>query len=138
MHAPPIAEGIYTDEEIPRLIGGRELATGNLVFPCPVGSEKDLFEPFPLERVGTVWSYTCQRFRPKSPPYQGPKDFTQFLMAYVELPAQVIVAARLVDVPLDAVRIGMPVELCFVPLNPQLRDSVLIHAFRPRPAGVQA
>jgi hypothetical protein len=131
LHAQPIAEGIYTDEEIPRLIGGRELATGNLVFPCPVDSEKDLFEPFPLARVGTVWSYTCQRFRPKSPPYEGPAEFTPFLMAYVELPEQVIVAARLVEVTLEAVRIGMPVELCFVPLDPDLPESVLIHAFRP-------
>lgn len=138
LHATPIAEGIYTDEEAPRLIGGRELATGNIVFPCPAGSEGSLFEPLPLERLGTVWSYTCQRFRPKTPPYRGPAEFVPFLMAYVELPRQVIVAARLTDVTLEAVQIGMAVELCFIPLHPKSPESVVIHAFRPHGDGAGA
>ena len=124
----PIAEGLFTDEAQPRLIGGRDRTTGRIVFPCPPGSQ---CEPWPLQRKGTVWSYTIQRYRPKSPPYAGPDAFRPWPVAYVELPGEVIVEARLTDVPFDRIRIGMPVELTQVPLDPDAPESVMIPAFRP-------
>jgi uncharacterized OB-fold protein len=89
-----IAEGLFTEEAPPRLIGGRERVSGRIVFPCPLG---DAFEPFPLARDGVLWSWTVQRFRPKTPPYAGPDAFAPWIVAYVELPGQVIVETRLVD-----------------------------------------
>lgn len=127
----PIAEGLFTDENPPRLIGGRNRATGRIVFPCPPGSA---YEPFPLKREGTVWSYTIQRYRPKTPPYAGPEAFKPWPVAYVELPGEAIVEARLVNVDFDKIRIGMEVELTQVPLDPDAPDSVLIHAFQPKGA----
>ena len=124
----PIAEGLFTDEAQPRLIGGRDRTTGRIVFPCPPGSQ---CEPWPLQRGGTVWSYTIQRYRPKSPPYAGPEAFRPWAVAYVELPGETIVEARLTDVPFDRIHIGMPVELTQVPLDPDAPDSVSIPAFRP-------
>lgn len=127
----PIAEGLFTDENPPRLIGGRDRASGRIVFPCP---DNDRFEPVPLAREGTLWSYTVQRFRPKSPPYKGPDAFRPFPVAYVELPGQTIVEARLTEVEFDAIEIGMDLELCPIPLDPEFPGKDIIPAFRPRSA----
>jgi uncharacterized OB-fold protein len=124
----PIAEGLFTDETSPRLVGGRNRETGRIVFPCPSGKD---YEPYPLGRQGTIWSYTIQRYRPKSPPYAGPDDFRPWPVAYIELPGEVIVEGRLTNVEFDAIRIGMPVELTFMPLDPAKPDSVMIYAFQP-------
>lgn len=123
-----IAEGLFTDETPPRLVGGRDRATGRIVFPCPPNAD---YEPWPLARQGTLWSYTVQRYRPKSPPYAGPNEFRPWAVGYVELPGETIVEARLADVELDAIRIGMPLELTLVPLDPAAAEPVLTHAFRP-------
>ncbi|MBV1691052.1 OB-fold domain-containing protein [Novosphingobium sp. G106] len=123
-----IAEGLFTDDAPPRLIGGRHRETGRIVFPCP---ESNDYEAWPLRRDGTLWSYTVQRYRPKSPPYAGPEDFAPWAVAYVELPGETIVEARLANVGLDEVRIGMSLELTQIPLDPDATDGVLIHAFQP-------
>ena len=127
----PIAEGLFTDEQPPRLIGGRDRATGRIVFPCP---ESEEFEPYPLQRNGTLWSYTVQRYRPKTPPYAGPEAFRPWPVGYVALAGETIVEARLADVDFEDIRIGMPLELTQVPLDPESPESVLIHAFRPAAA----
>ena len=123
-----IAEGLFTSETPPRLIGGRDKATGRIVFPCPPGQD---YEPWPLQRQGTLWSYTIQRFRPKTPPYAGPEAFQPFALGYVELPGETIVETRLTGVAFDAIHIGMPMRLTFVPLDPAAEAPVLIHAFQP-------
>lgn len=123
-----IAQGLFTDEASPRLIGGRNRASGRIVFPCPPGAD---YEPYPLRRDGTLWSYTIQRYRPKSPPYLGPEAFRPWAVAYVELPGEVIVEARLTNVEFDAITIGMPLVLTRIPLDPDAEESVLIHAFEP-------
>ncbi|NBC38108.1 DNA-binding protein [Novosphingobium sp. FSY-8] len=127
-----MTQSLFTTEVPPRLIGGRDRATGRIVFPHP-GS--DTFDAVPLGRHGTLWSYTVQRFRPKTPPYQGPADFTPWVVAYVEIPGEVIVEARLVDVDFDAITIGMPVEFCTVALDPSVEGSMLLPAFRPTAGG---
>ena len=124
----PIADGLFTAETPPRLIGGRDRATGRIVFPCPDDAG---FEAWPLGRTGTVWSWTIQRYRPKSPPYAGPAAFAPWPVAYVALPGETIVETRLVDVAFDQVRIGMAVELTQTVLDPHAADPILIHAFRP-------
>ncbi|MFZ4689021.1 MAG: Zn-ribbon domain-containing OB-fold protein [Polymorphobacter sp.] len=125
----PIAEGLFTETSPPRLIGGRHRTTGQLVFPRPAGDQHDAVL---LGQRGTIWSYTIQRFRPKSPPYAGPADFKPYAMAYVELPGELIVESRLTNVAFDAISIGMAVELTLIPLDPAVGDAgVLIHAFQP-------
>ncbi len=124
----PIAENLFTDEIPPRLIGGREVASGRIVFPCPPGGQ---FEPYPLKRQGNVWSFTIQRFRPKSPPYIGPEAFEPYPVGYVELPGEVIVETRLTNIALDGVTIDMPVELTQIILDPDAETPVLVHAFQP-------
>lgn len=123
-----IAQGLVTEDSPPRLIGGRERETGRVVFPCPSGER---YEPVALSRTGTLWSYTIQRYRPKTPPYAGPEAFRPWAVAYVELPGEVIVESRLTDVAFEDIRIGMTLELSMIPLDPDAADSVLIPAFRP-------
>lgn len=123
-----IAAGLFTDEAPPRLIGGRDRNTGRIVFPCP---DVATHEPLPLSSEGRLWSYTVQRFRPKSPPYLGPEAFAPWVVAYVELPGQVIVEARLNDIAFEDVKVGMAVRFAPSPLNPEDPDSPHIPAYVP-------
>lgn len=124
----PIADNLFTGETPPRLIGGRDCDSGRIVFPCPAS---DRFEPIPLSRDGTLWSYTVQRFRPKSPPYAGPEVFAPWALGYVELPGEAIVEARIANVALEDIAIGMKLRVTLVPLDPDAPDQVAIPAFEP-------
>jgi len=129
----PIADSLFTDEDRPRLIGGKHRESGRIVFPLPDTSSPGVgdFEAFPLRRDGRLWSYTVQRFRPKSPPYAGPEEFTPWAIGYVELPGETIVEARLTEVEFDRIEIGMALEFTSLPLNPADDDPAMIPAFRP-------
>ena len=88
--AQPIAPDlIEADAGSTTLFGGRHRETGKIVFPMPAGSEAAKYERVPLKGEGTLWSFTVQRFRPKSPPYAGADDdrsFRPYALGYVELP----------------------------------------------------
>lgn len=110
----PIAPGLWTEEPLPRLIGGRG-PDGAIRFPMPEGDAGAGHESVPLSRIGKLWSWTIQRFEPKRPPYEGPEPFQPFMLGYVELPGEVIVETRLVGI--DRPRVGMPVQLTIVPFD---------------------
>jgi uncharacterized OB-fold protein len=101
-----IADNLLTAGDAPALIGGRDRATGRVVFPCPADAGR--YEAVELPREGTIWSWTVQRFRPKSPPYLGPEAFEPFAIAYVELPGSTIVETRLTGFAFDALKVGLP------------------------------
>lgn len=125
-----IADGLFTEEDAPCLIGGRDRATGKITFPCPDDIER--FEPVKLPREGKIWSWTVQRFRPKSPPYIGPEEFKPFAVGYVELPGAVIVEARLANIAFDELKIGLPVETVLIPFASDAAGKALItYAFQP-------
>lgn len=132
MTTRPIAAGILTDEQPPRLIGGRDRETGRIVFPMPAGVEGERFDVVPLSREGTIWSWTVQRFAPKSPPYAGPEPFEPFAVAYVELPEEVIVEGRLANVDFDMLGCGQPVRLTTIPFATAPDGATLTtYAFEP-------
>jgi uncharacterized OB-fold protein len=136
MEIRPIADGLFTwPADEPQLIGSRCDACGNVSFPsqasCPRCTGTDVSERL-LAREGTLWTWTVQGFRPKSPPYAGPAEFEPYPVGYVELPGEVKVETRLVDVGPDELVIGMPMELAIVPFTPETGDPVLMFAFRPR------
>jgi uncharacterized OB-fold protein len=125
----PIATGLWTDEPEPRLIGGR-LPSGTVVFPMPEGDAAEGVEVWPLSRNGTLWSFTRQDFRPKSPyegPGEGPMDFKPYLLGYIELPGEVIVESLIVDAKLEDLKLGMSMEFAVVPFNAEHTTF----AFRP-------
>ncbi|MGC0405547.1 putative OB-fold protein [Streptomyces sp. SAI-126] len=68
-------------------------------------------EPVTLSGTGTLWTWTVQRYAPKSPPYvPPPAGFTPFGVGYVELQEGVRVLARL-DLDPEDLEIGMPVVI---------------------------
>jgi uncharacterized OB-fold protein len=68
--------------------------------------------PLELSTVGTLWTWTVQRFAPKSPPFVAPTGgFRSFALGYVELPEGVRVLAVVEADDLESLRIGMPVRL---------------------------
>ncbi|HTJ70421.1 MAG TPA: OB-fold domain-containing protein [Actinospica sp.] len=66
-----------------------------------------------LTGEGTLWSWTVQRFAPKSPPYVAPPGgFVPFALGYVELPEGVRVAAVFDEEDLaDGLVIGAAVRI---------------------------
>lgn len=105
--AVPVADGLWIDGPQPRLIGGQHRLTGEIVFPMPQGDAAQHFDAVPLSPTGTLWSWTSQDFRPKSPPYAGPEAFTPYLIGYVELPGQIIVETRIEGASLADLSLGM-------------------------------
>lgn len=85
------AEGWFTVDDEPTLIGSRCGKCGTYVFPktegrCP-NPTCDVTElsEIPLSRRGTLWSYTDARYQPP-PPYVVPTgEFEPFAIAAVEL-----------------------------------------------------
>lgn len=60
---------------------------------------------------GILWTWTVQRFAPKSPPYVPPPEgFRPFAVGYVEVAGGERVAA-LLDVDLASIHIGMKLRL---------------------------
>lgn len=132
----PIAEGLFTwPSNKPHLIGGRHKTSGKVVFPMPRGKEAEFYEAIELKDRGTLWSYTVQRFLPKSPPYAGPetKDtFKPYALGYIELPGQVIVEGRIVVDDFDRLKIGMPMELTIERFKEDAEgNELMMYAFRP-------
>jgi uncharacterized OB-fold protein len=130
----PIAADLFTLAPELRLIGGRNRKSGRIVFPLP--SDRESFEAVELPHRGPLWSFTVQRFEPKSPPYLGEKPFQPFAVGYVELPGALIVESRLIDVQFDELHIGMPMELTTFALRKDEHGAALMFAFRPQ-AGIR-
>ncbi|QJY47115.1 Zn-ribbon domain-containing OB-fold protein [Pseudonocardia broussonetiae] len=105
--------------EGPALLGSRCTDCAAYTFPrqggCPRCTGSSMRE-VPLSRTGTLWSWTVQGFRPKTP-YTGTEAYEPYGVAYVELPGQLIVEARLVQTDPQQLEIGMPVELTLTPFR---------------------
>ena len=68
--------------------------------------------PTELPAVGTLWTWTVQRFPPKSPPYVPPPGgFEPFAVGLVELAGGDRVAAVLDVGDPASVHIGMPLRV---------------------------
>jgi len=124
--APVIAENLLVEVNgACQLMASRDRASGRTIFPAkPI--EDDRYEAITLPREGRLWSWTVQRFRPKSPPYAGLEAFEPYAVGYVHLDGALIVESRLTDVAFDALRIDMPmrlVPLLFALSNGEVRTS---------------
>lgn len=98
------------------LIASRDRGTGQIIFPArPAGDTH--YERITLAGQGRLWSWTIQRFRPKSPPYAGPDAFEPYAVGYVELDGRLIVEGRLTDVSFDTLAIGAPMRLVPLPFT---------------------
>ncbi len=138
MDLRPIAEGLFRQGPPPCLIGGRRKADGRMVFPMPNGAEEALFEAVPLKTEGALWSFTVQRFRPKSPPYAGAdteQTFKPYAIGYVELEGEVIVETRIVVDDFSTLKIGQPMRLILEPFGKDAVGAPMVtYAFEPIPS----
>ena len=130
----PVAEGLLAGSaEAPVLVGSECRRCGVVAFPrqasCAACTSRDVQERR-LARRGTLWTWTIQCFRPKSPPYAAAaEDFEPFGVGYVELPGELRVEARLTEADPARLRIGMRMELVLVPAPGD--GGALTYAFRP-------
>jgi len=87
-----------------------------------------------LPRRGKLWSWTIQRFMPKSP-YQSDETsetFTPYGVGYVELPGALRVEARLTVNDPELLQIGAEMELVFYTHRTDSDGTEVInYAFRP-------
>lgn len=131
--APPIDDRLlYIDADgVPGLLAGRERDSGRLVFPMPGEADPERYESLLLPREGKLWSWTVQRFRPKSPPYAGPEAFEPYAVGYVALDGAIIVEGRLTGAPLDGFAIGMTMRLVAEPFTLESGERRATFAFAP-------
>lgn len=114
-----------------RLVAQRCAACGALRHPprpmCPHCHSLDV-EVIDLAGTGTLYSYAILH-HPQNPAFEYP-----VLAALVDLDEGVRVVSNLTDVDKDAIRIGMRVEVHFVPTA----NDALLPVFRPSIEGVVA
>ena len=91
-HQVPIAEGLFSwPSPNPALLASRCKQCGIAAFPaaesCMACSGQDVSVE-ELPRRGTLWTWTIQRFMPKSPYHSNetPETFRPYGVGYVELP----------------------------------------------------
>ncbi len=134
MAEPQVVSALRMDGATPVLLGGRARDGGAYAFPMPTGPAAARYEETPLKSEGVLWSYTVQRFPPKTP-FKGeldPKKFKPYAVGYVELPGQIIVETRIKTDNFAALRIGMPMRLTTDIVAPADGASQLLtYAFEP-------
>lgn len=130
MNVRPVAAEVFETEPVLRLIGGKNRASGRVVFPLPANDPG--FERTYLPTSGALWSYTIQRFAPKSPPYKGVDPFQPFAVGYVELEGACIVESRLSIERFQDLYLGMPLQLTTQLLYIDAAGQhVITYAFQP-------
>jgi uncharacterized OB-fold protein len=138
-----IADGLFAETaDGPRLVGSRCRECETVTFPrqasCPCCTSVDVDEHL-LSPVGELWTWTIQRFRPKTPPYAGPEadTFAPYGVGYVELPGECRVEAVLTESDPTALRIGMPMELTLIAAQRADGSAARTFAFRPTSGGAK-
>ena len=125
-----VDESLFTADRT-ALQGSRCDDCGAHTFPAQGGCPRctgSAMREVPLSRTGTLWSWTVQGFRPKTP-YTGTEAYEPFGVGYVELPGQLIVETRLVETDPGRLTIGMPMELSLVPFRDDPDGPVHTFAF---------
>ena len=145
--ATPVVEGWFTADHAasgPTLLGGRCTTCGSVSFPPPRSEgglcpdprcSGDAFEPVPLSRRGTVWSYTDARYQPP-PPYIAPQaegeDYVPFALAAVELAEGIVVLGQVAEGwGVEHLRVGSEVELVVEPLYTDESGERLVWRWKP-------
>lgn len=131
--APPIDDRLLliNSDGTLELLAARDRESGRLVFPAPVEADSARYESVVLPREGRLWSWTVQRFRPKSPPYAGPEAFEPYAVGYVALGDAIIVEGRLSGAALDGFAIDMPMRVVAEPFTLESGERRTTFAFAP-------
>ncbi len=115
-------KAFFEEARAGRLTGIRCGHCGELAIPpkefCPACQER-AWEPVPLDGHGTITSFTVIRVPPR-----GRADEAPYAVAVVKLDEGVSLLGRILDIPLDALKVGMAVRF-----RPLIRDDQTIVAF---------
>jgi uncharacterized OB-fold protein len=135
----PVDPDLFTwPSDEPALLGSRCAGCGVMTFPaqadCPRCNGRDM-RSAEFARRGTLWTFTTQEFVPKSPPYarqETEETFRPFAVGYVEFDGQARVQGRIDTDDLDALEIGMEMEVVVIPfMDDDDGNEVVTYAFRP-------
>jgi len=130
----PVKECLYripsVSEEKGYLIGSKCRECGECFHPprmiCLNCYSKDM-EQVALSTKGKIWAYTIARQTYPGAPLTAP-----FIVGLIELPEKVVVMSNITDCDLNAVKIGMDVELYFWKVREDTEgNEVIAYAFRP-------
>ena len=128
----PIADNLFTwPSDSPKLIGSKDTETGRYFFPAKNSNQHEKVE---LSNKGKLWTWTVQRFLPKTPYIEqvAPEDFKPYAVGYIELPGEIMVESRLVGIDPKELEIGMEMELTIEPfVENEEGEELLIFAFKP-------
>jgi len=107
-----------------RLTGIRCRHCAELAMPpkefCP-SCHRRAWEPVPLAGTGTISSFTVIRVPPRGHAAEAP-----YAVAVVRLAEGVSLLGRIVDIPIDSLRIGLPVKF-----HPLLMENQTVVGFGP-------
>ena len=128
----PIADNLFTwPSDSPKLIGSKDVETGRYFFPAKNSNQHERVE---LSSKGKLWTWTVQRFLPKTPYIDqvSPEDFKPYAVGYIELPGEIMVESRIVDIDPADLEIGMEMELTIEPfVKNDEGEELMIFAFKP-------
>jgi len=116
-----------------RIVAGKHLQTGQLVFPMPQGAEQEDYRRIELPPSGTLWTYTVQRIPPKNPPFVGinsPEDYQPYAVGYVQFGNEAMIEGRIVA-DLDSLEIGMPMNCVKLSFPTPGGTDMTTYAFSP-------
>ncbi|MEM0954920.1 MAG: Zn-ribbon domain-containing OB-fold protein [Pseudomonadota bacterium] len=141
----PVGEGLfYWPSENPALLGSRCGDCGRATFPaqssCPACCSTNVSVET-LPNRGTLWTWTIQRFMPKTPYNSGESQetFQPYGVGYVELAGGVRVEGRLLENDPAKLRIGMPMDVVFYPFREDEDGTTVINfGFRPTQVSEEA
>ena len=140
------ADGWFTTDPEPALVGHRCPACGTVAFPRPaLGCPNprcghDELEPVPLSRRGRIWSYTDACYAPPSPYVATSDEHEPFCIAAVELAAErlIILGQVVPGVTVDDLTVGQEVELVIDTLFTDDEAEHQVWKWRPVGAGQEA
>ena len=117
-------KAFFEEARAGRLTGIRCARCGEIAIPpkefCPACQER-AWEPVPLDGHGTITSFTVIRVPPRGRAEEAP-----YAVAVVKLDEGVSLLGRILDIPLDALKVGMPVRF-----RPLIREDQTVIAFGP-------
>lgn len=133
------AEGWFTQDGGPALLGSRCTTCGTVAFPAASylcgnpGCGGHEFSEARLGPGGTVWSYTDLRYRPPSPFVPATEPYEPYALLAVEVDGSglVILGQAVAGVSVDDLRVGTRVELVVDTLFSDDDHDYLVWKWRP-------
>jgi uncharacterized OB-fold protein len=117
-------KAFFEEARAGRLTGIRCGQCGELAIPpkefCPACQER-AWEPVPLQGNGTIASFTVIRVPPRGRAAEAP-----YAVAVVRLDEGVSLLGRIVDIPLDTLKVGLRVRF-----RPLVYDNQTVIGFAP-------